>query len=259
MIGTDRYSYASALKGVDPTAKLLLSAVSMALCLLLESVFVSLTAIAACCFLSASAGKTPSRVFLRLMRAPFVFLLIGTLTVFVGRFDAMGEVLIGVPIGGAVYGISAAALRQGVRLVCRAMGCVASVYFTVLSTPIPDLLPALKRLSVPQLFLSLTELIYRFIFLLYDAAARIRVAQESRLGYRGIRRSYHSFGTLLGMVFLKAYRKSDRVYTALESRGYTGEVRTLPPQYQSGRRVYLWCVALTACQAVAYLLERRGI
>ena len=84
------------------------------------------------------------------------------------------------------------------------------------------------------------ELIYRFIFVLTETASRIRLAQESRLGYQGLRRSLSSLGTLASMVFLRAWRKADRVYTALESRGYSGSLVTLSGGYRGGRGSARW-------------------
>ena len=257
MIGTDRWSYESRLKTVDPAAKLCMTLLSLVLCLCFDSLLAGAGTAVLFCALSAGLGGTPPRVFLRLMRAPFLFVLLGALTIFIVRFDSASQVLFGIPVGGAVYGVSAASALRGARLLARAMGCVASVYFTVLSTPVTDLLPALRRLHVPQLLLSLAELIYRYVFVLYDAARRIRVAQHARLGYQGLRRGFSSLGALLAAVFLKAYRKSDRIYDALESRGYTGGLNMLAPRYESGKMLYGWCAAVSAMQLGLWLLERR--
>lgn len=256
MIGTDKYSYQSKLKAVDPTAKLVMTAASLALCLSTGGIAVSLFTITVFCVLSARAGGTQPSVFLRLMRAPLIFLLIGTLPILFARFTSWNGVLLGIRIGADIYGLSAQSIWHGVELIARAMGCIASVYFTVLSTPITDLLLALRRMHVPQLLLELMELIYRFIFVLYETANRIYTAQASRLGYHGLRRSFHSLGELISTVFLKAYRKSNRIYISLEARGYTGALTTLPPLYASGKRIYAWCALLTVGQFAIFILER---
>lgn len=63
------------------------------------------------------------------------------------------------------------------------------MYFLALNTPVTDVTMALERMHVPHLLVELMELIYRFIFVLTETASRIRLAQESRLGYQGLRRS----------------------------------------------------------------------
>ena len=116
---------------------------------------------------------------------------------------------------------------------------------------------SLERLHVPHLMVELMELIYRFIFVLTETASRIRLAQESRLGYQGLRRSLSSLGTLASMVFLRAWRKADRVYTALESRGYSGSLVTLSGDYARGAWLYPLTAAVAAVQLAAWYFERR--
>lgn len=256
MIGTDKYSYASRLREVDPTAKLVLTAASMVLCLCTSGILVSVFTIVYFCAVSALWGGTAPRDFLRLMRIPLFFLLIGSITITFARFPNWEGVLAGVQWGQWVYGLSVNSIAQGIRMIARALGCIASVYFTMLSTPVTDLMLAFRRMHIPPLFIALMELIYRFIFVLYETAQRIHTAQASRLGYHGLRRSYQSLGMLISMVFIKAYRKSDKISNSLESRGYTGELRTLPHPYEGGKRMYLWCAALTSIQLMLFALER---
>ena len=133
------------------------------------------------------------------------------------------------------------------------------MYFLSLNTPVTDLTMALEKLHVPKLLVELMELIYRFIFVLAETAANIRLAQESRLGYQGFRRSVNSLGTLSSMVFLQAWRKGQSIYTALESRGYTGSLTTLAGDYTPG----LWLLPLTAGvaggQLLVFCLERMAV
>lgn len=258
MMGTDRYAYASRLKTIAPAAKITMSAVSVVLCLSAQSMPVCMLAILTFCVLLVRAGGTPLPAVCRLMAAPFWFLLVGAAPIVLTRCSDLGAALWGVTLGGRVYGVTAASLANGARLIVRALGVIASVYFTALTTPVTDLLPALRRMHVPRLFVALMELIYRFIFVLFETAGRIRTAQASRLGYDGLRRSFQSLGVLLSAVFMSAYRRADRIFTALESRGYEGEINMLARPYESGKTVYLWCAGLTAAQ-LALLAAERGL
>ena len=139
---------------------------------------------------------------------------------------------------------------------CRALCVVASMYFLALTTPVVDLTKGLRRLHVPALMVELMELIYRFIFTLTDGADRIRVAQKSRLGYGTARRTIDDAGVLASMVFLLAWRQGNRVYAALESRGYTGTLATLSRDYGSGRPCFLAAAGVCAAQLGMFALER---
>lgn len=257
MIGTDRYAYVSPLRSVEPRAKLLMSTLSVVLCLCARSALVSVATILFFSILLASAGRISLHKMGHLLSGPFWFLLVGSVTIVLTRCPDLESALVGVTLGGRVYGITKASLAAGIRLILRALSVVASVYFTVLTTPVTDLFPTLRRLHVPGLFISLMEMIYRFIFVLYETAQHIHTAQESRLGYDGLRRSYHSMGTLLSTVFIRAYRRSDNIYNALESRGYEGEMNVLSHPYESGKRVYCWSAGLCVIQVALLIAERR--
>ena len=90
-----------------------------------------------------------------------------------------------------------------------------------------------------------------------DTAPSISSAQASRLGYRGFRRSISSLGLPDSMVFLRAWKKGDRIYTALESRGYTGSLVTLAAMYRPGRGLYPLAAIAAAGQLAVFWLERR--
>ena len=256
MIGTDRYSYFSKLRRVDPVSKLVLSAVGAAVCIGCNSIAVGLCTLALMWALTAWLGGIAPRVFGRMLRVPLSFLILGCIPVFLRSYPAGTAVVVGVPLGRSVWGLTGSSIREGVLLCCKAFGVIGAVYFTTLTTPMTDLTVALRRLHVPQLFVELMELMYRFIFVLMDTMRNIRTAQESRLGYMTFRQSYQSMGTLISMVFLRAYRKSDRVYAALESRGYQGVLTTLSDTYEDGRRFYLLAAAVAGLQLAVYILER---
>ena len=256
-MGTDRYAYISKLRGVDPIPKIALSMAALLVCLFCESIAVGIfTMVVLSAFTVLIGGQKP-RVVLHFMKVPLVFLIIGCLTIAIrpiGEAEALWAFRL---LGRWNWGITAENLRLSLLVCGKAMGAVSAMYFLSLNTPMTDLTMALERLHVPKLFVELMELIYRFIFLLAGEAGRIKVAQESRLGYRGFRRSMHSMGELLSTVFVRSLHRGNRVYSALESRGYTGSLTTLPGQYVPGRWLYGLAAATAAGQLLILFAERR--
>lgn len=257
-MGTDRYAYQSRLRRVSPMPKLLLTAVSLVLCLCCDSIAVGLATLAGMGVLTRLLGGLSPRVYLHFLKIPLAFLLIGSITILIHSYPEGTAVLAAVPVGGRLWGFDAAALRQASTLFCKAMGAVACMYFLTLNTPVTDVTMALEKLRVPRLLVELMELIYRFIFVLSETAGSIRTAQASRLGYQGLRRSLSSLGTMASLVFLRAWRRADRIYAALESRGYAGSLTTLPGDYAPGRGLYPLALAVAAGQ-LAVLFAERGV
>ncbi|MGI6028113.1 MAG: cobalt ECF transporter T component CbiQ [Candidatus Heteroscillospira sp.] len=257
-MGTDRYAYLSRLRGTDPIPKLILSLSALLVCLMCESIAVGLFTLLCMSALSVLLGGQRPGVVLRFLRLPVAFLLIGCVTIVFRPVQEGESALWSVCFFSRwVWGVTGEWLFQGAMVFCKAMGTIAAMYFLSLNTPMTDIVMALERLRVPRLFTELMELIYRFIFILAETASRIRTAQESRLGYTGFRRSVESLGLLSSVVFLRAWRRGDRVWSALESRGYTGSLKTMPQLYESGSRLYI-AAAVTVLAQLAVLFAERS-
>ena len=109
------------------------------------------------------------------------------------------------------------ALRTGLRCLASASSMMLLLYLL----PLHRLYSVLRSLGVPQLFIELIELTYRYIFVLEETAGQIRLAQISRLGYqRGVGTKLQHFGMLLSRTFILSQVESDKLYLGLVSRGY---------------------------------------
>ena len=255
-MGTDRYAYSSRLKEVDPIPKLWFSLAVLLVCLFSESISVGLVTALVMGALTVGLGGQRPKTVLHFLKIPLAFLIIGCATIVLRPVSEETEALCAFRLLGRFrWGITVGYLRMGLMVFCKALGAISAMYFLSLNTPVTDLTMALERLHVPRLLVELMELIYRFIFVLMDTAGRIRVAQESRLGYQGFRQSLECVGTMLSLVFLRAWRQGDRVYAALEARGYTGSLVTLPMEHQNGKKLYFWGIGVVALQLLVFFAE----
>lgn len=255
-MGTDRYAYSSRLKEVDPIPKLWFSLTVLLVCLFSESISVGLVTALVMGVLTVRLGGQRPETVLHFLKIPLAFLVIGCATIVLRPISEETEALCAFHLLGQFrWGITVGYLQMGLMVFCKAVGAISAMYFLSLNTPVTDLTMALGRLHVPRLLVELMELIYRFIFVLMDTAGRIRVAQESRLGYQGFRQSLECVGTMLSLVFLRAWRQGDRVYAALEARGYTGSLVTLPMEYQNGKKLYFWGIGVVALQLLVFFAE----
>lgn len=108
------------------------------------------------------------------------------------------------------------------------------------STTFPDLLAAMRALHVPRLLVAIFGLMWRYLFVLVDEVLRLQRARASRSGQQdqpglkpggSIAWRARVAGGMAGNLFLRGLERSDRIYLAMASRGYDGEVRTFshPP------------------------------
>ena len=70
-------------------------------------------------------------------------------------------------------------------------------------------------------------LIYRYIFVMLDTAARMRVSAASRLGYEGAGRSLRTTGLVYANLLGRSFGRARVCQQAMESRGWEGDIRFL--------------------------------
>lgn len=239
MIHIDHYAYLSKNKAVDPGQKMVFTLLTLGTCILLGNNWVSLLVILVMSGYTVLKGGIPLGFFVRLMLIPISFLMIGLITIAVNIQPEAQGLLWSVPVGSRWVGISPGGLTLAGALFMKALGATACLYALSLNTPMVAILSALHRLGLPVLIVDLMGLIYRFIFVLMETAATIMTAQHARLGYGSLRAGYQSFGTMLTMLLIRALKRSDDLYTALEARGYQGELSVLEEDYQKSP-LLLW-------------------
>ncbi len=256
MLGTDKYAYSSKIKNVNPVDKLLVSLAVLLLCIFLNHWVVSLATLVGMAIINIAFGKNSLSEIGKMLRIPMGFILIGTLTVVLSRYAQREALLFGIKLGGYYYGASKESLMQGFEIIIKSLGIMSAVYFFVMNTTISDLSVAMEKLRVPRLFTELMELIYRFIFVLLECAEKIKIAQNSRLGYKDLKTSYYSTGSLAARVFVDAMRRSDKIYNALESRGYQGQILTLDIAYEKNYKMIASAIIMIIVQIGIFVVLR---
>jgi len=247
----DRYAYTNRIRNVDPACKVALALVVLLLCLVLNRPSVGLLATAWMWVLAVGVAGLPAGDFSRLLAAEAFFLVLMTAGVAL-------SFSIAVPPPGTTWmwqvgplwvASSPASLTMALHPVTRALGGAAALNFLAMTTPLVDLIDLLRRLRVPAWLIDLIAAMYRFIFVLLDSLERMVTAQDSRLGYRSFRRGMSSAGMLTSGLFVNALQRTRRLQTALEARGYDGELRVLPSIYRQD-----WALWGTGLATVATLI-----
>jgi cobalt/nickel transport system permease protein len=244
----DRYAYNNRLRLVDPIYKVSLACLTLVLCLALNSIAVGLLAILWMFCLAVLVARIPPRVFVGVLLAEGAFLALTTVGVAL-------SVTVKDPTGIAEWAWRAGPLwlssspervRLAITLLTRALGCVSAMNFLSLTTPLVDLIDLARRLHVPPVLVDIMTVIYRFIFVLLESLERMHTAQESRVGYASFRRGMSSAALLATRLFIETYQRSQRLQTALESRGYVDELRVLPTAFRGDWRLVASGVGIVA-------------
>ena len=241
MSGIDKYAYESKLSHVGTGHKLLFSGVLLIICLAFGSDIISAMVIVIMSAATLALGGCRLGRYVKLLTIPMAFLLTGVLTVIITRLSGNDSALISVRLLRYEYGVTPAALKLGVNLLLKAFGAITCLYFFALNTPMNTFLTFLRN-KLPGVVVELMELIYRFIFIIWEEAGKIHAAQASRLGYSGFVSSIRSTGELAASVFIRGMRRVERMNAALESRGFEGNFSYLT-EAETPSRLLVCCTA----------------
>jgi cobalt/nickel transport system permease protein len=129
------------------------------------------------------------------------------------------------PLRASEKGLRAGA---GVALRCLAIGCFALVLAG--TAPLSRTLAAAHALRVPGVLVQVAQLAYRYAYLLFDEARRVRVALRAR-GFRPRTNAhtYRTLGRVAGAVLVRGGDRGEQVAAAMRARGFDGTFRTMTP------------------------------
>ena len=172
-------------------------------------------------------------------------------------FTLRGPALFALPVGPWTLTIYQPGLERFISVALKSWISVQAAILLAVCTPFPDLLLAMRAVGVPRLMVAIFGLMWRYLFVLADEALRLIRARASRSGHSdqpGLRPggsvSWRGrvAGGMAGSLFLRAFERSDRIYMAMLSRGYDGEVRAapLPPLAPYSRLALVFGLALFA-------------
>lgn len=89
-------------------------------------------------------------------------------------------------------------------------------------------------------------------------ADNIHKAQQVRLGNRNYKTSIKSFGQLISVVFIRAMKKSNILYDAMESRCYDGRMKVLSETYAPRKKITIAIILYELILIGIAILEMKG-
>lgn len=252
MLYLDYLAYHNRLKNVSIGEKLLLGGGGLLLSLAMPRPITLLT-IAALMHLVMLAARIPLRYLLRLWLAPLIFLLTGLVTVLVSIGTQPFAALCSIRLGEFYLGVTSQGLTTAQTLLLRSLASVSCLFMIATTTPVAHIAAYAARYKAFNTVMEIMLLTYRFIFVFLETAGKIYTAQQSRLGYCGLRRSLHSLAMLAANLGRKSFLTARELYTSLQARNYTDRLVFRCPR-QKIRPVRLLLIlaaligtALTAC------------
>ena len=199
-------------------------------------------------FLYASKLRPPV-ILMKLFAYAQVLIVISA---FIFAVVTPGESVASVNIGITIH-FTDAGISFAILMYARATAALLLLYAFAVSTPVPHLADALKRLRFPDVFVELLVLIYRYTFLLMETAESMHLAAECRFGYSGYKRSMGTTARLAVGIFMRSLDTAEKGQVTLQCRNYRGEFQTLSSFEKRSKAGTAFC-AVVICAAVIFFI-----
>jgi cobalt/nickel transport system permease protein len=208
----------------DPRAKLLMF-LAVVLAASLSNSLLALVGLYAAILAAARASRVPFDFFVR--RVWIGIPLFAGLVIIPSIFMSPGPRLFDLALGPLHLAPSIPGLAGAVIFVARVGVSVSLAVLLVIVTPWSDLLKSLQALRVPQVFILLLSMTYRYIFLFLHSANGMFEARKSRTVGRTSGNEQRNWISAAMMTQMnRAFKMSNDVYAAMLARGFTGRVQT---------------------------------
>lgn len=127
--------------------------------------------------------------------------------------------------------ISPTGLQKFILINAKAVLVLSISIVLTFTTDFMRLLKGLEKFRAPALVLAILSFMYRFIFLLVDEMERVVMAYRSRYLHLSLIGKIKILTSMIGLLFIRTYERGERIYLAMESRGFQGNIYTLTDLY----------------------------
>ncbi len=218
MLIVDKFAYTNKLKDFSPMVKFLLAIGLLIVSLINKVFYIHIGIIFFMVFTTVIIAGIPLKSYLKICKAPISFLLLGIVAILFSISQNSIESIWGIKLFGFNIIMTNETMDASIFIFFRALSAVLSTLFLILTTPINDLVHIFKKFKIPKIFIEMTVLIYRFIFILLEEMRDIREAQEIRLGYSSLGNSYKSLSLLITLLFIRVMKRYEDMEISLKSR-----------------------------------------
>lgn len=181
-----------------------------------------------------------SKVKLKYLMSRAGIVLPFTLAAVTTAFSTPGETLFTLPY--LEVGVTDQGLIRFGSIVARSWLSVQTAILLSATTKFPDLMHALRHLKIPTILVSTISFMYRYLFVLLEEARRLIRARSARSAKLPGKKSGTSLsqnvkigGSMVGQLFLRSIERSERIYQAMQDRGYRGHLLTLNPHVMQAK------------------------
>lgn len=241
---------AGLLQTLDPRVKVL-SVLAFLIAVSLSRSLAVIAAIYLMALIVALASSIPAGFFIKRVWLALPFFT--GMLILPAFFVTPGPILVQLPLG---LVITSTGVNTALFLLLRVSTSLSLTLLLILTTPWNTTLSALTVLRVPDVFILILGMTYRYIYLLLHIANDMFLSRKSRVvGHLDAAENRRMLAAVSGALLGKSLDMSSEVYLAMQSRGFRGKMVTLKP-FAMQSRDWLWLGIFLTVSLFAIFLGR---
>lgn len=221
----DRHAYTNALAKKSPTTKICYAFSALFLSVLSPTPIVPLIVFTVSGILILRFAKIPTHFYLHALY--YLTIVTAVSSLIIALFFGYGQPLAELVTPWFTWTIYRNGASTAIYTFARVEGATSAVYFLVLTTSMTNIFITLRKVRIPKILVEMSLLIYRYIFVFIEISAKMQTAQVLRAGTSGWIRRIRSTALLAGNLFIRTLDQGERTFTAMNARGYDGNIRVL--------------------------------
>jgi cobalt/nickel transport system permease protein len=244
------------LQSLDPRIKVITFLIFILAVLFTKSIIVSLCLYVICLIL-AYFSNVNMGFFLK---RTWIFIPLFSLFIAIpALFNVFtpGDTLFAIHVLGAKLIITRQGLFGATLFLMRVIASVSFAVLLTITTKHFALLKVLRVFKVPQIFVMTIGMCYRYIYLLLEVVENTYLAIKSRVGTRlHYNKGQQVVAWNISALWSRSYHLSEDVYSAMLSRGYTGEPVILN-NFKAKLTDWIWLFFVTMFLTIILYLNGR--
>jgi len=123
-------------------------------------------------------------------------------------------------------GITREGLNVVAMLTLRVLNSLSLAFLVLHTTPFPDIIKALKVMRVPDSFLMIITLSYKYIFIFAKTVEDMHLAKKGRLASRVSAAAARNWAAgRIGFIFRKTRLRCEEIFKAMLSKGFSQDIK----------------------------------
>ena len=244
------------LQSIDPRIKFITFAIFLLTALFTHSIFVC-----SCLYILCLALTYLSKINLGFfLKRTWIFIPLFSLFIAIPALFSVftpGEAIAVFKVLGFKLIITRQGLSGALLFVTRVIASVSFAVLLSITTKHFELLKVLRIFKIPQVFVMILGMCYRYIYLFIEVVENTYLAIKSRIGRKvHYKKGQHIVAWNIASLWYRSYQLNEAVYSAMLSRGYKGEPVVLN-DFKTRPRDWAWlCSASLVSITLLYFGDR---